>query len=46
MIAKKDAYTKSDVGEIEAETIVSVYGKETFFSLFAEQYQIFDLTYD
>ena len=46
VIIEKPLYTKQDLGEIETEAMVSVFGKETFFTLFAEQAQIYEQVYD
>lgn len=36
VIEHKKSYTKSDLTEIETESIFRLYGDETFFSIFAE----------
>ena len=43
IISQKGNYSKTDVGQIEMEVIISLFGDETFFSLFAEQAQLFDI---
>jgi len=42
IIEHKPNYSKVDLGDIEAETTVSLFGKETFLSLFAEQATLYD----
>lgn len=38
----KIVYSKNDVDDIEFETLLKLYGGETFFSLFAEETPVFD----
>ena len=38
--------TKSDILEIESETILSNFEKENFFSLFPEQDVVYETVYD
>ena len=37
IILNKSLFSKAQLGDIETETMASVFGKETFFTLFAEQ---------
>ena len=46
IIVSKPLYTKADLKEIELQTIISVYGQETFFTIFAEQAPIYDLVFN
>ena len=43
VIETKSNYTKIDLGKIEMEVIYSLYGNETFFSLFAEQVMLYNV---
>jgi hypothetical protein len=42
IIVHKPNFSKADLGDIEAQTTVSLFGKETFLSLFAEQATLYD----
>ena len=37
---------KSKISQIEPDSIVSLYGDNTFFSLFADQGEIYEVIYD
>ena len=45
-IKQKRVLTKSDILEIESETILSNFEKENFFSLFPEQDVVYETVYD
>ena len=46
VIVNKTRFTKADLGgELELDSIIAVYGEETFFTIFAEQAPIYDLIF-
>ena len=45
VMESKSTYTKGDIGEIEPSCLLQVYGGETFFSLMAEEAQIYEVVH-
>ena len=43
---KEEHYTKQDLEMIELDTIVQVFEEETFFTIFAEQAEVYDAISD
>jgi len=46
VVQKKSIFSKGEIGDIEPETLVRIYGQETFFTLFSEQAPIYDAVVD